>query len=198
MLCHCARRPCAIVFVALLIVGTLSGCSGGTPLQRAGVERLDVPEGWTATSVETWPVPGSPLAAWKGPDGWSFVVYRELSAVGNDAPSIVQRTRNRFENFPGLTVVSAGEVEFSKPAARVEATAPGTGASWFPTGTGVPLGASGATSVPTRRVLISVPLNRETVSFLWHAPEADAEALLKQVEQFRPTLRASRRDNQSY
>lgn len=198
MLRHSARGFRAVQLLFLLILGAFAGCSGGTPMERAGIERLDVPAGWTPTSTESYRVPGVPLASWNGPDGGSFVVYRELSAPGDDPASLSRRVANRYLNFPGLKVISAGEVTFTRPASRVEAVAPGTGAAFLPTGTGEPVASDGRPPIPTRRVLISVPMGEETVSFLWHAPESKAGELAGQIEQFRPKLRSIRSDVQTY
>ena len=132
-------------------------------------------------------------------DGESFVVYRELSVTGTDAASIATRVANRYENFPGLTVISAKSTTYAgQSAARIEAVAPGTGAAFLPTGTGVPLASDGLAPVPTRRILISIPRGSETLSFLWHAPEEMAESLNTQIDRFHFVLSPLSTQRQSY
>ncbi len=185
--------------VVLIAIAFLGGCESGTRLERAGVEQLQTPEGWMANRPDYWHVPGVPLASWKGPDGSSFVVYRELSVTGTDAASIAKRVANRYENFPGLTVISAVPTMFAgQPAARIEAVAPGTGAAFLPTGTGVPLASDGLAPVPTRRILISIPRESDTLSLLWHTPEEKAASLNSQIDRFHFVLSPSSTQRQSY
>ncbi len=185
--------------VGLIALAFLGGCGSGIPLERAGVDQLQTPGGWTVNRPDYWTVPGVPLASWKGPDGESFVVYRELSVTGTDAASIAKRVANRYENFPGLTVISAKSTMYAgQSAARIEAVAPGTGAAFLPTGTGVPLASDGLAPVPTRRILISIPRGSEILSLLWHAPEEMAESLNTQIEQFHFVLRPLSTQRQSY
>ena len=194
-----ARGSRASRIIGLLALAFLGGCGSGTSLESAGFEKLQTPGGWTVNRPDYWPVPGVPLASWKGPDGSSFVVYRELSVTGTDTASIAQRVANRYLNFPGLTVISAEPTTFAgQSAARIEAIAPGTGAAFLPTGTGVPLASDGLPAVKTRRILISIPRGSETLSFLWHAPEELAERLNTQVDLFQIVLSPLSIQRQSY
>ena len=187
---NCARSSHAIRMISLCVLSLLSGCGGGSPLGRAGIDSLSVPTGWTPTRPDYWEVPGVPISAWKGPNGSSFVVYRELSTRGDEPASLARRIANRYENLPGLTLLASNEIVFSgMRAAKVEAVAAGTGAAFLPTGTGVPVSYDGLPHVPTRRILIAVPRGWETLAFLWHVPEAEAAEFLSRIGEFRIDMR---------
>ncbi len=48
-------------------------------------------------------VPGTPLAAWSGPDGSSLVAYRTLP--GASPEMLAEALGNRLENLPGLKLL---------------------------------------------------------------------------------------------
>jgi hypothetical protein len=160
----------------------LSGCTEATPLASAGVV-LSPPAGWRKVDRSTWLVPGAPLAAWAGPGGSSLVVYRTLAIPGGKADQVLTELATRLSNLPGLKIVAQRvEKAGSLPAARVEAVAPGTGDALAPTGMGSPTAPAGKTLVPTRRILLTVPRQGDTLALVWHAPESEAVTLISQVE----------------
>lgn len=159
----------------------VAGCQSADPLERAGV-RFQASPGWKPVAATTWPVPGTPLGAWSGPAGASLVVYEALPVPGGRASTLAEATANRLENLPGLRVVARGTEEVGGlEAARVVVVAPGTGDALAPSGTGVALAPPGKVLTPTRRVVVSVPRGADTLSIVWHAPEAQSEALDAQV-----------------
>lgn len=178
------------IVVCLSVVGN-AGCSAGEPLERAGVT-LKPPEGWQAVAAATWPVPGTPLAAWSGPGGSSLVAYRGLPVPEGRPESVALALVYRLENNPGLRVVARSTVKLgSLDAARVDVVAPGTGDALAPVGRGSPLAEGGKALRPTRCVVVTAVRPADTLTLVWHAPEADAAALESQV---RATLGASKFD----
>jgi hypothetical protein len=127
-------------------------------------------------------VDGVPLAAWSGPGRASLVVYRSLPVPGNDPAAYAEAFATRLENLPGLRVIRRGpDGVAGAVAARVDVSAPGTGDKLAPTGAGTPVAAAGETLRPTRRVLLAFLRHSDTISLVWHAPEADADALEAQI-----------------
>ena len=164
------------------VLAGLSGCTEATPLAAAGVA-LRPPAGWRAVDRTTWLVPGTPLGAWAGPGGSSLVVYRTLAIPAGRAEQVLTEQANRLVNLPGLKVVGQRvDTAGGLPAARVEAVAPGTGDALAATGMGTPLAPAGKALMPTRRIMITVPRAGDTLSFVWHAPESEADALGAQVD----------------
>lgn len=182
-----ARGLAAFCWLALI-----AGCGSADPLGRAGVA-VAPPPGWKAVAPTTWPVPGTPLAAWSGPGGASLVVYESLPAPEGRPDALALALVNRLENNPGLQVVSrSSETLGGLVAARVEVVAPGTGDALASTGKGAPSAGPGGKALrPTRRVVVTAVRPTDTLSLVWHAPEADAGALAAQV---RATLDASKVD----
>jgi len=168
-------------------VGMISGCSAGAPLDRAGLD-FRPPEGWKPVAATTWPVPGTPLAAWSGPGGASLVAYLGLPVPGGRSESVALALVNRLENNPGLRVVSRSAAKLGTlDAARVDVVAPGTGDALAPVGRGSPLAEGGKPLRPTRCVVVTAVRPADTVTLVWHAPEVDAAALESQIG---ATLRA--------
>lgn len=193
----------AAPWLTLLVLGVapgFSGCSPSDPLARAGVE-IRPPAGWKSVAAATWPVPGTPLAAWSGPGGSSLVVSRGLPAPETTARALAGALVNRLENLPGLRVVrTALDPDGLTGAALVEVTAPGAGDSLAPTGIGRPVAVQGRPLVPTRRVVVVIPRADDTISIVWHAPESEADALATQISQTLRSLKVRRgqASNQSY
>lgn len=177
-----------------------AGCSTRAPLDQAGVE-VSPGAGWTPVALTTWAVPGVPLAAWSGPGGASFVVYSGLS-IPDARPDLLARSiATRLTNLPEVKVLDSGTMKVSgAEAARVIATAQGTGGSFAPTGAGQPVSVSGKPLLLTRRVLVTIPRTDDTISLVWHAPEAEAARLDAAVADTLKTLRLRqvRSASQSY
>src|SRR4051794_22471783 len=89
----------------LLLAASLAGCRSSGPLEDAGIA-LAVPSGWRAAEPSAFVVPGTPLAAWRGPGGSTLVVSRPLPAPGASAGSIGTDLANRLTNLPGLCVLA--------------------------------------------------------------------------------------------
>jgi hypothetical protein len=159
-----------------------AGCGPSDALGRAGVTLL-MPPGWSAVPASTWPVPGTSMAAFRGPGGESLVIYRSLPAPGSTASELGTALIHRLENMPGLQVLRRSELSLGESlATRVELTAPGTGDAFAPTGMGVPATRGGKPLRPTRRVVILIPRPADTLGLVWHAPEEEAKALDGQVD----------------
>ena len=154
---------------------------------------VTVPSGWQSAPANRWEVPGKPVAAWSGPGGSSLVVYRTLPVPGGKVSDLSDGLVNRLENMPGLRVVGWGaETVGGSEAARVEVVAPGTGDAFAPTGTGTPVGPEGVELKPTRRVVVSILRDSDTLTLLWHAPESGAEALSASVRDTLASLKVAR------
>ena len=182
-------------FSSLFVLAFVAGCSPRSPLDANGINLAPGSE-WKTAPFTSWPVPGTPIAAWSGPSGASLVAYLALPAPGLDAKSLGAGLVTRLENLPGLRVVKH-EVEKvdGLDAAFVVAVAPGNGNRFAPTGTGEPIAVGGESLKPTRRVNLLIPRDRDTVGILWHAPEEKAKwldevvaATLKSVKISRDTL----------
>ncbi len=177
------------VGAVVLFMASAAGCGGGTALEDAGLS-LAPPEGWRPVDPTESLVTGKPLAAWTGPEGMSLVVFRELWAPGATASSLAEGLANRWVNLPGLEVEACRVATIDgRPAARVDAVAPGDGRSWAPTGTGQAVLPGGATPVPTRRVAVGVPGRKGVVWLWWQGPEAASAIGLPQVDATLATLK---------
>jgi hypothetical protein len=153
------------------LVTVISGCGPQTPLERAGIA-VKLPSSWRPVHPSTWMVPGTPLAAWLGPDGSSLVIYKTLWVPQASARMLVEATANRLENLPGLKLLTKRvEPVAGAEAARVEVTAPGTGDALAASGLGEPITPAGKTLCPTRRVTLAVARQSDTVYMTWHTPE---------------------------
>jgi hypothetical protein len=183
-----ARRSGALCACLAL----LAGCSTREPLERAGVT-ISVPEGWKSVPVDTWPVTGQPVAAWSGPGGSSLVVFTRLPDPEGKPESIATSLTTRLENLPELKFISSAvETVAGLPSARIEAVAPGDGASFAPSGTGKPIGAPGKALVLTRRIVVAFPRANDILTLIWHTPESQAETLEEQVALTLKTLKIDR------
>ncbi len=127
-------------------------------------------------------VPGTPLAAWSGPDGSSLVAYRTLWVPGGSADMLAEALANRLENLPDLRLlVKRSEIVASMPAARVEVVAPGTGDSLAASGIGKPIEAAGKTLIPTRQVTLAFTRPSDTIYLTWHVPEQSYERIEPEI-----------------
>ena len=130
-------------------------------------------------------VPGTPLAAWSGPEGSSLVVYRTLWVPNGSAKMLAEAMGNRLLNLPGLKLlVKQTEVAGGVPVARVEVTAPGTGDALAASGLGEPIPPEGKVLFPTRRVMLALARPADTIYLTWHMPE-------KSYDQIEPDIRAT-------
>ena len=138
-------------------------------------------------------VPGTPLAAWSGPDKSSLVVYRTLWVPGASAEMLAEALGNRLENLPGLKLlVKRTETVAGMPAARVEVVGPGTGATLAPSGIGEPISPPGTSLIPTRQVTLAFARPRATIYVTWHMPEASHDRIEPEI---RTTLESLRFDS---
>jgi hypothetical protein len=181
-----------VKLVALLVV--LPGCNPGTVLERAGIA-VALPASWHSVLPATWMVPGTPLAAWSGPDGSSFVIYETLWVPNGSAEMLEEALGNRLENLPGLKLlVKRSEVVAGFRAARLEAIAPGTGDALAPSGLGQPIQPSGKTLAPTRQVTLAFIRPAETIYMTWHMPESSYDRIEPDI---RATLQSLRFDSRT-
>ncbi|WP_148593245.1 type 2 periplasmic-binding domain-containing protein [Aquisphaera giovannonii] len=152
------------------------------PIEKAGFQ-VKPPDGWKAVERSRWLAPGTPLAAWAGPDNSSLVVYQTLPAPSDTAEVLAEAMANRLMNLPELTLTAKRtETIAGQAASRVEAVAPGSGAAFAPSGIGKPVAASGETLIPTHRVVVGFPRSDGPVFLAWHAPESSSARLLQDVE----------------
>lgn len=166
----------------ILAVAGVGGCGQGDPLQRAGLT-LAPPDSWRIAERSRWMVPGTPLAAWSGPDGSSLTVYRTLPAPGAPADALGDSLANRLTNLPELTLeVKRTEEIGGSPAARVEVVAPGMGDALAPSGVGKPLAPEGKSLRPTRQVTVVIPRARGPLCLSWHMPEVAYSRLAPEIE----------------
>jgi hypothetical protein len=179
-----------VKLAALLAV--IPGCNKGTPIERAGIS-LAPPASWHSAHPSTWMVPGTPLAAWSGPDESSLVIYRTLWVPGGSAEMLADALGNRLENLPGLKLlVKRSESVAGIHAARTEVIAPGTGNSLAPSGLGKVIPDS--TLMPTRQVTLAFIRPTETIYLTWHMPEASYDRIEPDI---RATLQSLRFDSRA-
>ena len=132
------------------LIAVIPGCKPGTLLERAGI-RGCAPASWHSVLPATWMVPGTPLAAWSGPDGSSFAIYRTLWVPAGSPEMLAEALGNRLANLPGLKLlVKRSEAIAGIQAARLEVIAPGTGDALAPSGLGQPIQPPGKTLTPVR------------------------------------------------
>jgi hypothetical protein len=137
-------------------------------------------------------VPGTALAAWSGPEGSSFVVYRTLWVPGASAEMLSEAMGNQLESLPNLKLlVKRVETVAGAPAARVEVVAPGTGLALAPSGLGTPIEPTGKALIPTRRVTIAFARPSGTIYLTWHMPEGAYNRIEPEI---RTTLQSLRFD----
>ncbi len=186
-----ARRASALGTLGLgwlLIVGS-GGCQATTPLENAGVS-LTVPDSWQPVEPLRWKVPGTPLAAWSGPEGSSLVIYQTLPDPGATASTIAEGLANRLTNLPGLTVrVRRTETLAGQTAARVEVDAPGSGAALAPSGVGTPVATEGKPLILTHQITIGFPRSRGTLFLSWHTPDQAHARIAPEIKAMLESLR---------
>ncbi len=174
---------------ALLVV--IPGCSPGTLLERSGIE-LKVPTAWHSAGATTWMVPGTPLAAWSGPDGSSLVIYRTLWVPDGSAEMLAEALGNRLKNLPGTKLlVKRVETIAGAQAARVEVVAPGTGDALVASGLGAPIKPPEKTLKPTRQVTLAFARPTETIYMTWHMPEGSYAQIEPEIRVTLQSLRFS-------
>jgi hypothetical protein len=143
-------------------------------------------------------VPGTPLAAWAGPEGSSLVVYRTLPAPGASADSIAEGLANRLTNLPGLSLeVKRIEEVGGLKSGRVEVVAPGTGDALAPSGVGTPIAREGITLQPTRQVTVAFPRANGPLYLTWHLPESAYAQVAPEIESTLKGLKMSADDRRS-
>ncbi len=178
------------LMVALAALGA-SGCQPSTPLQLAGVE-LRLPDSWRPVEAAHSLVPGTPLSAWRGPDGALLVLYRTLPAPGVSAPMLVEALANRLTNLPELKIVARRtEKVAGQPAARVEVIAPGTGDALAPSGVGTPVATTGKTLEPTRQVTVGIVRSSGPLFLSWTMPESAHARIAPDIEATLGSLKLS-------
>ncbi len=178
--------------LAVLFV-VIPGCNTGTLLERSGIE-LKLPAAWQSVRATTWMVPGTPLAAWSGPDGSSLVIYRTLWVPNGSAEMLAEAQANRLENLPGTKlVVKRSETIAGVQAARLELVAPGTGDALAASGLGEPIQPPGNTLKPTRQVTLAFARPTETIYITWHMPEGSYNQIEPEIRATLQSLRFSAR-----
>ncbi len=191
-----SRRP-GVLGLALMF---LCGCRAPTPSDSEveGV-RLNLPTSWSQVPKSTFPVPGTPLSAWKGPAGASLVVFRTLPAPGRTAKGLAEELANRMTNLPGVRVeVRRVERLAGREVARVEVVAPGVGDALAPSGQGVPVAPAGKALVPTRRVTFGIPGAGPIRWLTWHFPESSRARVAPRVDAAVASLRWEDGTSSSY
>jgi hypothetical protein len=172
-----------------LLVGLLPGCGPRAPLDRAGIA-ISPPGSWHVQARAKWMVPGTPLAAWLGPDGSSLVAYQTLWVPGGSAEMLAEALGNRLESLPELKLlVKRVETIAAVPAARVEVVAPGTGDALAPSGLGAPIEPTGKALIPTRQVTLAFARPSGTIYLTWHMPEASFDRIEPEIQTSLDSLR---------
>lgn len=175
----------------ILIGGGIAavGCQPSHPLTGAGLE-LNPPANWRPVDPKTRLVPGTPLAAWSGPQGSSLVIYTTLPIPGGTADAIAASLANRLTNLPELEVKTQKVVKIGdRPAARVEVVAPGTGDALAPSSVGKPMPSSGKALVATREIVVGLAGSDQTLYLSWTLPESSRDQILPEVEETLAKLR---------
>jgi hypothetical protein len=173
------------------LIVTFGGCQTTTALEQAGVS-LAVPKSWAPADPLTWNVPGTPLAAWSGPEGSSLVIYQTLPDTSATASSIAEALTNRLLNLPELVLRSRRiETLAGQSAARVEVVAPGSGAAFAPSGVGAPAATEGKPLVPTHQVTVGFPRSRGTLFLSWHTPEEAHNRIAPEIQAMLQSLKLS-------
>ena len=189
------RRACVVPgwsrsLIGLVALG-LTGCPSRPDLDFA--PPIPITAEWKPVSTSGSVVPGIALAAWKGPEGASLVLFRSLWIPGGDPAALAREYATRFENFPGVQVIAQGVVTVpgAGRAARIDLTGPGTGSA-FVNRTGTSKPAEGdAPEVATYRVAVALPRSQETLWLLWHFPESARERVLPSINRLFETSAAS-------
>lgn len=172
---------CPVLAISGVLV-FIAGCGVETPLQRAGVA-VQVPQGWEPVAPETWPVPGTALAAWRGPNRSSLVIYTTLPIPKPNALALGREMTDRLLNLTGVEVEEQGSVTlYGNLAARVQARGPGLGDCFVATSAGKASVPDGKTLETTQRVIVAIPRQQSTINLVWHSPAADAETLMSTIE----------------
>ena len=193
MLRHRRAAAGSVQVAGVVLLACVAGCGSSEPLREAGLA-LSPPEGWRRVEATAWPMPGTPLAAWKGPEGSSLVAYRTLPSPGATAESVGAELANRLVNLPGVRDLARSTPSIAgQTAARIEAVAPGTGDALAPSGTGQAIPPAGKALVDTRRVGVGFPGPAGTLWLAWHFPEAARDRLAPQVEATLKTVRLESR-----
>ncbi len=176
----------SVLAIALVSV---SGClRGGRPPDQGLT--LAPPSDWRAVSSSTWVVPGTPLAAWSGPDGASLVLYRRLPVPGGSAAMLAEAISNGLESLPDARLlVKKTETIAGADGARVEAVAPGTGDALAPSGLGKPVAPEGKSLVPTRQVTLAFARPSQTLYIVAHMLESAHDQIAPQFDAMLKTVR---------
>ena len=195
------RRTIANVrflFKLTMLLAVMPGCTPGTLLERSGVA-LKPPPSWKPMRPTKWLVPGTPLAAWSGPDGSSLVIYRTLWVPNGSAEMLLEAQGNRLENLPGTKVLAKRvETIAGVRAARIDLIAPGTGDAMAPSGLGEAIKPPDKALVPTRQVMLAFARPAETIYMTWHMPEGAYDRIEPDIRATLESLRFSSRAETSY
>lgn len=176
-----------------LVAGILLGCGNGSD-SGSFVARLRPPAGWSAIDPAKHPVPGTPLAAWSGPDGATLAAFRSLPIPRPRPEALALEAANSLSNLPGVEVMAHGVVTLSdgREAARIDSLGPGDGGQFAPSGSGPPAWPDGRPIIPTYRVSIALPGPHATFWATWHGPESQRAELLRQAAALGTTLVGAR------
>jgi hypothetical protein len=189
-----ASAPCKLALSSIVLVFILAVGPGCLPAGRPpepGVT-LVPPSSWRPVERTTWMVPGTPLAAWAGPEGSSLVLYRTLPVPGGNAEMLAEATTIAIESLPDARlVVKRTETLAGTAAARVEAVAPGTGDILAPSGLGKPVAPEGKSLIPTRQVTLAFARPNETLYLVAHMPESSHDKIAPEIDAALKTLRLS-------
>ena len=196
-----ARRTLRTVLFTLNLIPLLvlsQGCKPGTPIDRAGIT-VTPPASWHSVPPTTWMVPGTPLAAWSGPDGASFVIYRTLWVPDGSAEMLAEALANRLGNLPGVKLlVKRTEPSAGVQAARLELIAPGTGDALVPSGLGEPQKPADKDLTPTRQVTLAFVRPTNTIYLTWHMPAGSYDRIEPDIRSTLQSLRFDQSPEPSY
>jgi hypothetical protein len=115
------------------------------------------------------------LAAWSGPDNATLVVYRTLPIPAATPKALQREIEGRLGSLPEARIAFHGVAMIGpNTVARVDIVAPGTGGELAASGLGVPIAPKGRALVPTRRVVLAIPRESDTIWVACHYPESSA------------------------
>ena len=172
-----ARKRRGLLGLSLALSILVTGCGSAKTSGIAGLH-LDPGAGWATVPVSRVVAPGEVLAAWSGPEQSSLAVYRGLPIPAPNPEALASETVTRLGNLPGMSdVVGSTPTIAGIKAARVDAVGMGDGGALAPSGMGKPLALEGKPLIPTRKVMITFPRGGDTLTVVWHFPNAARSAI---------------------
>ena len=175
--------------LASIAVAVLSGCGDSGALEFDA----RVPPQWLPWPDEPPKVPGTLLATYKIPTGQrpgSLAIFRSAYRPNTTAEQLLVERRNLVRGLPTMEVLGGSVIEVGqRKATLLELRAAGTGSALAPSALGEPIAPNNGTLIPTRRLWVAIPRERDTIELFFHCPEAEWERLRGEWERVLESLR---------